>query len=142
MPLTSFGSILTFAEEIETQDSDFYSGAIDNPECAELKSLIEPFIKECKKNIVIVQRTRRENVTEMILEPIQDFVREPFCIKKEDANSMSAAKTLETMKIIEQRSLDYYTTASKKMKSLPEVANALRLLGKKHNARLRKMNDI
>ena len=51
-------------------------------------------------------------------------------------------ETLETMKTIEQRSLDYYTTSSKKMKSLPEVANALRLLGKKHNARLRKMNDI
>lgn len=142
MPLASFGSILTFAEEIEIQDSAFYSGAVDNPECAKLKSLIEPFIKECKKNIVIIQRTRRENVTEMILEPIQDFVREPFCIKKEDTKGMSAAKALETMKTIEQRSLDYYTTSSKKMKSLPEVANALRLLGKKHNARLRKINDI
>ncbi|MEN8210202.1 MAG: hypothetical protein ABFR31_00670 [Thermodesulfobacteriota bacterium] len=142
MPLTSFGSILTFAEEIETLDSTFYSGAANNPECADLKSLIEPFIKEIKKNIVIIQRTRRENVTEMILEPIQDFVRAPFCIKEEDAKSMNAAKALETMKTIEQRSLDYYTAASKKMKSLPEVANALRLLGKKHNARLRKINDI
>ncbi len=142
MPLTSFGSILTFAEEIEIQDSAFYSGAIDNPECAELKSLIELFIKECKKNIVIIQRTRRENVTEMILEPIHDFVRAPFCTKKEDANGMDAAKVLETMKTIEQRSLDYYTAASKKMKSLPEVATALKLLGKKHNARLRKINDI
>jgi len=141
MPLTSFGSILTFAEEFEIQDSDFYSDAINNPECAELKSLIEPFIKESKKNIVIIQRTRRENVTEMILEPIQDFVRAPFCIEKENAKGMSAVKTLETMKTIEQRSLDYYTASSKKMKSLPEVANALRLLGKKHNARLRKMND-
>jgi hypothetical protein len=142
MPLTSFGSILTFAEEIEIQDSAFYSDAINNPECAELKSLIEAFIKESKKNIVIIQRTRRENVTEMILEPIQDFVRAPFCIKKEDANGMSVAKALETIKTIEQRSLDYYTAASKKMKSLPEVANALRLLGKKHTARLRKINDI
>ena len=142
MPLASFGSILTFAEEIETQDNAFYSGVVDNPECTGLKSLIEPFIKESKKNIVIIQRTRRENVTEMILEPIQDFVREPFCIKKEDAKGMSTAKALETMKTIEQRSLDYYTAASSKMKSLPEVANALRLLGKKHNARLGKMNDI
>jgi len=141
MPLTSFGSILTFAEEFEIQDSDFYSDSINNPECAELKSLIEPFIKESKKNIVIIQRTRRENVTEMILEPIQDFVRAPFCIEKENAKGMSAVKTLEIMKTIEQRSLDYYTASSKKMKSLPEVANALRLLGKKHNARLRKMND-
>ena len=142
MPLTSFGSILTFAEEIETQDSDFYSGAVNNPECAELKSLIEPFIKECKKNIIIVQRTRRENVTEMILEPIQDFVRAPFLIKEKDAQGMNEAEVLETIKIIEQRSVDYYTTSSKKMKSLPEVATALKLLAKKHTARLKKVNDI
>lgn len=142
MPLTSFGSILTFAEEFETRDMAFYSGAVNNPECAGIKSLVEPFIKDCKKYIVIIQRTRRENVTEMILEPIQDFVRTPFIIKEKDARGMSEAETLETIKTIEQRSIDYYTAASKKMKSLPEVANALKLLGKKHTARLKKVNAI
>ncbi len=142
MPLTSFGSILTFAEEFETQDMGFYSDAVNNPECAGFKSLVEPFIKECKKLIVIIQRTRRENVTEMILEPIQDFVRAPFLIKEKDAQGMSEAEILETIKTIEQRSVDYYTTSSKKMKSLPEVATALKLLAKKHTARLKKVNDI
>jgi len=142
MPLTSFGSILTFAEEFEIQDMAFYSGAVNNPDCDRFKSLVELFIKECKKYIVIIQRTRRENVTEMILEPIQDFVRAPFLIKEKDARGMSEAEVLETIKTIEQRSVDYYSTASKKMKSLPEVANALKLLAKKHTARLKKVNDI
>ena len=142
MPLTSFGSILTFAEEFETQDMAFYSDAVNNPECAGFKFLVEPFVKECKKLIVIIQRTRRENVTEMILEPIQNFVRAPFLIKGKDAQGMSQAEILETIKTIEQRSLDYYTAASKKMKSLPEVATALKLLAKKHTARLKKVKDI
>ena len=142
MPLTSFGSILTFAEEIETQDMAFYSGAVSNPECAQFVSLFEQFNKECKKNIAIIQRTRRENVTEMILEPIRDFVREPFCIETQNGRDINAAKVLETVKTIEQRSLDYYTNASVKMKPLPEVSNALKLLARKHSARLKKVNDI
>lgn len=146
MPLTSFGSILTFSEEIETQDMALYSGIVNNPEYNELnpqlKTLVEQFIKECKKNIAIIQRTRRENVTEMILEPVRDFVRAPFCIEKQNGEDLSATEILETIKIVEQRSLDYYTNASLKMKALPEVARALKLLAKKHTARLKKVNDI
>ncbi len=142
MPLTGFGSILTFAEEIETQDSAFYSDAVDNKACAELKSLFESFIKESKKNIVTIKRTRRENVTEMILEPIQDFFRTPFCLEKQEAEGMDGKKVLETVRRMEQRSLDYYTAASKKIKSQPEVASALKILGKKHNVRQKKINSI
>lgn len=142
MPLKSFGSILTFAEEIEVQDRAFYSEAAQNHECTDILALTEQFFNECKKNIAIIQRTRRENVTEMILEPISDFVRAPFCIEKQNAKKMNAAKVLEFTKIIEQRSLNYYTQSSAKMKALPEVSNVLKLLEKKHAARLRKIDNI
>ncbi len=142
MPLTSFGSILTFAEEIEIQDRAFYSEVAGNPENTEILPLMEQFIKEGKKNISIIQRTRRENVTEMILEPISDFVRAPFCIEKQNGQDMDKDTVLEFVKEIEQRSLDYYTQASVKMKALPEVSNALRLLAKKHTARIKKINNI
>jgi len=142
MPLTSFGSILTFSEEIEIQDMTFYSGVVSNPECAEFKSLLEQFEKECKKNIAIVQRTRRENVTEMILEPIRDFVRTPFCLEVQSGKEGNSIEILETIKILEQRAVDYYTQAAVKMKSLPEVSTALKLLSKKHTARLNKVNNL
>jgi rubrerythrin len=141
MPLASFGSILTFAEEMEIQDMTFYSQAINNPECSELKLMFEQFIKECKKNIVIIQRTRRENVTEMILEPIQDFFRAPFCIDVIDGSAIDSADAVESTIIMEQRSVDYYTNAAVKIKALPEVSNALRKLNKKHSARLKKVSD-
>jgi len=142
MPLTSFGSILTFAEKFEIQDMAFYSEVVNNPGCNELKEVIEPFTKEGKKLISIVQRTRRENVTEMILEPIQDFVRAPFCIEKMDGTGMNQEKAMETVKAMEQRSIDFYTSAAIKIKALPEVAVALKLLAKKHTARLKKVNTI
>jgi hypothetical protein len=35
MPLINFGSILNFAEQIETQDQEFYTGLAENKACAE-----------------------------------------------------------------------------------------------------------
>ena len=142
MPLTSFGSILTFAEKFEIQDMEFYSQALAHPGCTNLKEIIEPFIKEGKKLIAIVQRTRRENVSEMILEPIHNFVRTPFCIEKQDSIGMDSTQILDTIQKMEQRSMDYYESAAVKIKALPEVAVALKLLAKKHGARLNKVNTI
>jgi hypothetical protein len=76
------------------------------------------------------------------LEPIHDFVRAPFCIEEQNCTDMTTAEVIETIKRMEQRSIDYYTHAAVKIKALPEVAVALRLLAKKHTARLKKVNTI
>jgi rubrerythrin len=70
----------------------------------------------------------------MILEPIKDFVRAPYCEECQSASSMSLEDALATAKRLEDRALRYYTEAAAKIKALPEVARALKLIGKKHNA--------
>jgi hypothetical protein len=115
MPLENFGSILNFAEELELQDLGFYKTVAENPACAGHKQMFEEFAAAINKNVKSVQRTRRENVTEMILEPIKDFIRAPFCEECEGAGSMSAA---------------------------PEVARALKTVGKKHIAHFNKLKEI
>lgn len=141
MPLENFGSILNFAEEIERQDEAFYNAAADNPACAEQKALLQQFAADAGKNIKNIQRTRRENVTEMILEPIKDFVRAPFCEQCEGVAAMSASEVLDTAKTLENRAEKYYTEAAAKIKALPEVARALKTIGKKHAAHLRKLTE-
>ena len=78
MPLISFGSILSFAEELEKQDEAFYAAAAANPAFAELKDLFEQFLKDTRKNIKNVQRTLRENLTENILDPDKYFTLAPY----------------------------------------------------------------
>lgn len=134
MPLENFGSILNFAEAIESQDLEFYEVAAANPACSGYKSMFEQFAVDAKKNVKTVQRTRRENVTEMILEPIKGFVRAPFCEVCETAPNMSAEEALTTAKRLEDRAVRYYTEAARRIKALPEVARALKLIGKKHSA--------
>ena len=71
MPLENFGSVLNFAEEMEKQDQEFFSAVAGNPACGEYKQMFEQFAADSSKNLKTVLRTRRENVTEMILEPIR-----------------------------------------------------------------------
>lgn len=142
MPLENFGSILNFAEQIETEDQAFYEILIGNPACAEHKSVYEGFAKDAQKNAKNIQRTRRENVTEMILEPIVDFVRAPFCEKCHGADSLSATEALDTAKRLEDRALRYYTEAAVKIKAQPEVARALKTVGKKHQAHIDKLAGL
>jgi rubrerythrin len=142
MPLENFGSILNFAEELELQDLGFYKTLADNPACAEYKQLFEEFAAAINKNVKNVQRTRRENVTEMILEPIKDFIRAPFCEECVGIDKLNAAEALDAARRLEDRAVRYYTEAAVKIKALPEVARALKLLGKKHTAHLNKLKEM
>lgn len=142
MPLVNFGSILNFAEEIETQDMGFYQAAAGNPACETVKGVFEQFAKDCKKNIQNAQRTRRENVTEMILEGIEDFFRAPFVEKSEGGDTLDAGSVVETAKKLEDRAIRYYGEAADKMKAQPEVSRALKTMGKKRKAHLKKIEAL
>ena len=142
MPLINFGSIMSFAEEVEKQDEAFYAVASDNPAFVEHKELFEQFSKDARKNIKNVQRVRRENVTEMILEKINDFTRAPYCEEVDPAEAKDISAILESARCLENRALRYYTDAAVKMKALSEVARALKLIGKKHTAHLKKLDTL
>jgi rubrerythrin len=142
MPLQNFGSILNFAEELESQDQEFYLAAAGNPACSAYKSLFMELGTEAGRNVQTVQRIRRENVTEMILEPINDFTRSPFCEACEGAAVQTAAEVLATAKRLESRAERYYAEAAEKIKALTEVSRALKTLGKIRKNRLAKLSSL
>ena len=139
MPLQNFGSILNFAEELETQDQQFYEEAAGNPACAAHKQLFTELAAEAARNVKTVQRIRRENVTEMILEPVKDFTRASFCESSDGKAAMTAAEALRTAERLEVRADIYYSSAAEKIKALAEVSRALKTLGKVRKSRLAKL---
>ena len=142
MSLTNFGSVLNFAEELESGDQGFYAALIKNSACEPYKALFEELAADAQKNIKTVQRTRRENVTEMILEPITDFTREPFVIAYGNADTMKAEEALQAAQKLEERAERYYVEAAAKIKALPEVSRALKLIGKKRGAHRHKLDAV
>jgi len=142
MPLVNFGSILNFAEELEKQDEAFYAAAAADPAFAEHKEIFEAFLKDARKNIQAVQRTRRENVTEMILESIKDFTRAPFCENVDPAQAKTTPDIIAGAICLEKRAERYYQEAAGKLKALSEVSRALKTIGKKHSAHLNKLQSL
>jgi hypothetical protein len=136
MPLNSFGSILNFAEEMERLTFAFYEGAVSNPACVDHADRFRQLAKDSRKNIQTLQRTRRENVTEMILEPIHDFYRAPYAIQYADPSDRTPETILEDARKIEQTAVLFYQTAMEKMKAQPEVAHILKKIGKNRTQRV------
>ena len=142
MPITNFGGLLNFAEQMEQQDMAFYESVAINPEMSDLSGLFQEFAKDGKKNIAHILRTRRENVTEMILEPISDFFREPFVLEAGDDKKMGRAQILDYSQKMEARAIAYYTQGAVKIKALPEVSLALKVAGKKRTDHTQKLSGI
>jgi rubrerythrin len=134
MPLNNFGSILNFAEELERRHLAFYEGAARNPACADLADRYRQFAKDGHKHVKTIRRTRRENVTEMILEPIRDFYRAPYETAVVDPSEQTREKVLAEARRLEQTAEAFYQAAMEKIKALPEVARALKTIGKKRAA--------
>jgi len=118
MPLTNFGSILNFAEELEKLDEGFYREVIGNPASTPYRVVFEQFIADSQKHQKQLQRARRENVTEMIFEGIVDFTRAPFLIDTGSAATMTAAEILAAAAQREERAERYYLEAAVKIKAL------------------------
>jgi rubrerythrin len=142
MPLENFGSILNFAESIESQDQEFYALAAGNPACIAFKKIFEELAAEAAKNVKTIQRIRREQITEMILEPIRDFTRASFCEACEGAAVLSSSEILRIAIRLETRGERYYREAAEKIKALSEVSRALKVLGKIRKARLTKISSL
>ncbi|MCF8040228.1 MAG: hypothetical protein K9K79_13020 [Desulfohalobiaceae bacterium] len=142
MPLTNFGSILKFAEDLETQDHEFYLTASQNPKCTAQTQLFEAFASDLKKNQKVIQRIRRENVTEMILEPVEGLTRSEFCVDLASAKDLDEVSILENARQREDRAKRYYQKAAEQIKAQPEVARGLKQIAKKRDAHLEKLQEF
>ncbi len=142
MQLNNFGSILSFAGELEAKDETFYSSAVNNAECATYKEVFEQLISDCKKNQKTIQRVRRENVTEMILEGISNFSSDGYEAKHKAPDDMKGAECLEMAKKLEKRAEQYYLDAAEKIKVLAEVARNLKMLAKKRTAHVNELEKF
>jgi rubrerythrin len=142
MPLTNFGAILNFAEKVEQTDMDFYRQASENAAVQPHRELLATFSREGKKHISLIQRSRRENVTEMILEPIRDFVRDSYQTAVDDVGAMDGTAILAAAVELERRAIAYYSDAAEKIRALPEVSRALKTLAKKRTQRLGQIGNL
>jgi len=71
MELNTFGALLKFALELEEAAARFYEGAANAARDEALRNALAARAESAKKNTQRLERVRREQVNEMLLESIE-----------------------------------------------------------------------
>ena len=142
MSLKNFGGVLDFAIQLENQNASFLQDALNNPETNDCQDTLERFLNENKKNSKTLSRARQENVTEMILEPIQGLEEQSYQAEEIDPKQLNKQQVLEKIKEREDKSLDFYENAAERLKPVSDVASTFKRLAKKRRTRIEQLNSL
>ena len=141
MALSTFGAIMGFASERFRHTEDFYRSAVDKARDPVLKEILQALSNEERKNFSLMEQTRRENVTEMVLEPISGLQQEDYEV---DLKSPEQAKDEDLLKmtlIIEEKERKFFDDSSKKI-PLPEVSSIFRKIAQKKEKNIIKLQAL
>ena len=128
MDLGTFGAIMKFALEVENEVTSFYESASENVKDQNLSGLFSNLSSRGQKRVKTLERVRRENVTEMILEPIIGLNSDTY---KPDTTIPEGSDDNTVQKIaaeIEKNLHAFYNQAAAKIEFLSEVAYSFELL--------------
>lgn len=131
MELGTTGAILSFALERESEIGAFYDKYTAQIEGSNLKESFENIQRAQKKRERLLTRFRRENVTEMILEPIHDFESDAYELDLTNADTATDDSLQRVAIMIEESSHSFFLKASEKTTFLPEVSEEFRNLSNK-----------
>ncbi|MEE9539949.1 MAG: hypothetical protein V3V85_00460 [Candidatus Thorarchaeota archaeon] len=128
MELTTFGAVVKFALDVEAEVSIFYESALGVTTDPNLRKLLENLLHRGEKRIKTLMRVRRENVTEMILEPIAGLNSEVHKLVTVIPEGANDSIVRETAAALETKLHEFYMHAAAKIGFLSEAAYALELL--------------
>jgi len=141
MALSTFGAIMGFAAEMIGQTKDAYETLVERAKNPALRETLQAFLGEGGKNYSLMEKTRRENVTEMILEPITGLHQEDYEINLKMLDPMGDVDVLRVAMILEEREKKFFRDASSKV-PLPEVARVFRKIAQKKEENLAKLQGL
>jgi rubrerythrin len=141
MALSTFGAIMGFAAEMVQQTVTFYKTMVQKAKDPILREALKVLLEEEEKNYSLMEKTRRENVTEMILEPIAGLDQGDYEI---EAEGMDQTKDVDLLKMVltyEERERRFFSEVSDKV-PLPEVGRIFRKVAQKKERSLAKLKTL
>ena len=132
---------MKFAAEIFRQAADFYRTALSRAQDPGLKEALSGLLEEAGKYEALMERIRRENVTEMILEPVTGLSPDdyhPEALPREDSGDAGLFKTTLALETAQQT---FFERASARV-PLPEAARAFRKIAEKKKSSLDDLKSL
>ncbi|OGP90812.1 MAG: hypothetical protein A2157_05005 [Deltaproteobacteria bacterium RBG_16_47_11] len=141
MALTTFGAIMGFAAEMAGKAEETYKAFTQKAKDPTLKEILQVLSEEEGKNHSLMVKTRRENVTEMILEPVIGLHQEDYGIDLKASDPIGDGELLRAALMLEERGKKFFQDASSKV-PLPEVARIFRKVAQKKEENLKKLQGL
>jgi hypothetical protein len=141
MALSTFGAIMGFAAEIVRVAGETYQTLSEKARDPVLKATLIELAGEAAKNQSLMEKTRRENVTEMILEPVTGLHEEDYEVDLKEWGQAEDTDLLKIALLLEDRGNRFFRDASAKV-PLPEVARIFRKAGQKKEENLTKLQSL
>jgi len=127
--LTTFGAVLGFAINMESRVEKFYEDAAQNPNCSETRVYFASLAEQAKRHRMILERTRRENVAEMILEPITGLKTGDYLTDVKPSKRLDYLDVIRLGLELQRKAERFYLDSSGRI-SLVEAARIFRRLAK------------
>jgi hypothetical protein len=141
MALTTFGAVMGFGSEMVGRMRDLFRRAAEEAKDPGLKETLLTLAKEDEKNYSLLEQARRENVTEMILEPIAGLQEEDYAMDLSLPGAPQDRDLLRKALALLERERAFFEASSNKM-PLPEVARIFRKLAQKKERNLAQVKSI
>lgn len=141
MELTTFGALLRFALELEGKVTAFYREAARAARAERLKSALEELARECERHRQRLERERRENINEMLLESILGLKAEDYQVALDASAQGQHDKLLDQALELETTLEKFYREAVSRL-SVPEVARGLTRLAEAHGRHRLKLSEV
>ena len=132
---------MKFALEIEGKVSDFYKEVSEHAKDDTLVGVLGDLVARGQKRIKTLERVRRENVTEMILEPIEGLDSDSFGIETVVSQGIDDGTIKTLASAIETTLQKFYIAAAKKIDFLPEAEYAFELLAEKNEETIKRFTS-
>ena len=128
MDLGTFGAVMKFALQLEMDSHTFYESAIDGLTNDEIRTTFESLMQRTTKRHDLLERVRRENVTEMILEPISGLEIDEYIVVTECKSDIDDRERCELAIANEEKNQKFYVDAGAKIEFLIKAADAFERL--------------
>ena len=141
MSLTTFGAIMAFSLEMVRYALDTYRAAVQKAKDPALKEKLEALLQEAKKHLVLMEQIRRENITEMILEPIHGLQRVDYEMDITLSDQTQDSGLVKTALSVEEKMRKFFYEASAKV-PIPEVKKMFLKIVQKKEMNLAKLEGL
>jgi hypothetical protein len=115
MELNALGAIMKFALDREQLLAGMASEALNAPQLSAADEFCNALATNSRKNSKLLERTRRENINEIVIEPISGMNVGDFTLDPQPVNSMTSEEFTTYAAEVMDSTIRFYTVAVAKI---------------------------